>query len=257
MKTICSYQGSKSKYSEKIVQLINPKNDSHVVDMCCGSGAITLELLERVDHVTMIDKGSWGLFWKEIENGFDLDRLRKVMDRLPSERSLEKDYLLSIAETEADIYKWVILQAASFGGKEVSIVNGKFTHHGFRPFKIYNNNGRQYHTIYPNPQELFSRIVSISKIRSRVKAIVDDVMNYLPEEGDIGYIDPPYTGTTGYTNGFDLHRLVEKWGRNTLFASEGNPLVGAFAVHKLDDRKKTSLSVKNKNNRSEYVSEFR
>ena len=47
MKPFCSYQGSKSKYAQQIVDIINPEKGEVIGDFCCGSGTVSLELIKR------------------------------------------------------------------------------------------------------------------------------------------------------------------------------------------------------------------
>ena len=48
----CSYQGGKQRLAKQIVDIIFEQNeineDTKFYDLCCGSGAITLELINRV-----------------------------------------------------------------------------------------------------------------------------------------------------------------------------------------------------------------
>ena len=60
----CSYQGGKQRLAKKIVDIIFEQNeineDTKFYDLCCGSGAITLELINRGIHpsnITMVDRG--------------------------------------------------------------------------------------------------------------------------------------------------------------------------------------------------------
>lgn len=45
----CSYQGGKSRLVSKIVDIFFEENeindDTHFYDLCCGSGAISIELI--------------------------------------------------------------------------------------------------------------------------------------------------------------------------------------------------------------------
>ena len=81
----CTYQGAKQRVSKEIVdyiisnELIYPsKGGTKIYDLCCGSGAITVEFLNRGVHpnnIVMCDCSSWGKFWKSIgEGSFSLDK---------------------------------------------------------------------------------------------------------------------------------------------------------------------------------------
>ena len=53
-------------------------NDTKFYDLCCGSGAVTIELLNRgipPNKIVMCDISSWGVFWKSVGEGtFDLNK---------------------------------------------------------------------------------------------------------------------------------------------------------------------------------------
>jgi site-specific DNA-adenine methylase len=42
-----SYQGGKQRISKKIIDIINPSFDNSFYDLCCGSGSISIELINR------------------------------------------------------------------------------------------------------------------------------------------------------------------------------------------------------------------
>lgn len=257
MKPFCSYQGSKSKYASQIVDIINPTEKEIVTDFCCGSGAVSLELIKRGAVPLMVDLGMWGAFWENIYRGSQLELFFELLDSLPKDRSKEQEFLITLTNsTNLSIAKWILLQAGSFGGKEVYVEDGRFKHHGFRPHKIYS--GRQYHTIYPNPRELRKRVAELIELSDKIIAFRADVTTVMGHGGKL-YIDPPYLNSTGYSNSFDIYSLIKKnvKSHNTVYVSESHPLIGADEVYYLDDRKSTNLSVHNKKNKSEVLSVFR
>ena len=71
----CSYQGGKQRLAKQIVDIIFEQNvinkETKFYDLCCGSGAITLELINRgilPSNITMVDKGVFGAFWSSVSN---------------------------------------------------------------------------------------------------------------------------------------------------------------------------------------------
>jgi len=64
----CSYQGGKQRLAKQIVDIIfnenNIDNDTKFYDLCCGSGAISIELMNRgikPDKINMVDLSPWGV----------------------------------------------------------------------------------------------------------------------------------------------------------------------------------------------------
>ena len=100
----CSYQGGKVRLAEKIVDIILMENEidenTKFFDLCCGSGAITLELINRGIHPTniiMVDIGLYGLFWNTVANEeFELDVFKKELNKLPSIENIQK-YLQNLS----------------------------------------------------------------------------------------------------------------------------------------------------------------
>ena len=126
----CSYQGGKQRVAKEIVDyILNTtflSKDTKFYDLCCGSGAVTVELLNRgvpPENITMCDKSSWGVFWKSIGEGmFDLNKFYKYSKAVPRDKSLIQAHIKELSKTNADVdeeYKYILLQASSFGGKRI------------------------------------------------------------------------------------------------------------------------------------------
>jgi hypothetical protein len=103
------------------------------VDLCCGSGAISIELINRgisPERITMLDISSWGKFWNSIGSGrFSLSRFRDYLDLIPENRHEVHDFMKSLAALPASVdeeYKYLLLQASSFGGKQIWRENDKW-----------------------------------------------------------------------------------------------------------------------------------
>ena len=63
----CSYQGGKQRLAKQIVDIFYAENeindDTKFYDLCCGSGAVSLELINRgfnPNNIIMIDNGCFG-----------------------------------------------------------------------------------------------------------------------------------------------------------------------------------------------------
>lgn len=137
--------GGKQRLASTILDtmgLDGPREDTIFYDLCCGSGAVTIELLNRgwdPRAVVMVDAGPWGRIWQALGDGsFDLDRLRAEIDAVPSEPDAVQRHLQSLASQPAlhdeVLYRYLILQAGAFGGKAVWITNGAWKTPGFRAY---------------------------------------------------------------------------------------------------------------------------
>lgn len=109
-------------------------------DLCCGCGAISIELVNRgrdPKSITMLDKGPWGLFWEAVGQGsFDLDRFEHYCREVPKPAKIAQ-YMKELASQPAGydtLYVYLLLQAAAFGGKAVWITNDRWMNTSFRNY---------------------------------------------------------------------------------------------------------------------------
>jgi len=66
----CSYQGGKQRVAAEIAEILVDEtgivdSGAEFFDLCCGSGAISVEMINKgVDpsKITMLDRGPWGFF---------------------------------------------------------------------------------------------------------------------------------------------------------------------------------------------------
>ena len=89
MRVPCSYQGGKQRVAAQIVDVLleaAPKSNSRFYDLCCGSGAVSIELVNRgVDpsRIWMLDISSWGTFWSAISSGtFNMNIFDQFLSKL-------------------------------------------------------------------------------------------------------------------------------------------------------------------------------
>jgi site-specific DNA-adenine methylase len=141
-----SYQGGKSRIAGKIIDIIFPSldpicpiEDTIFFDFCCGSGAISIELINRgfdPSNIHMLDKGPWGIFWQDIGEGtFDLNKLYCLCQNVPKNKADIKTYMEHLSKQEANIdtpYVYLLLQASSFGGKAIWIEDNHWQNCSFR-----------------------------------------------------------------------------------------------------------------------------
>lgn len=248
----CSYQGGKQRLAKQIVDIFYKENnindDTKFFDLCCGSGAISLELINRgfnPNNITMIDNGCFGQFWQDIANGeFDLDIFKREIENLPNLENIQS-YLKKLSDLPVDedkmVYHYLLLQAGAFGSKQIWIENNKWKNNTFRSYWLpteTSNRRSPVNPMMPMPNTLYNRVESIVKqlsgsiIASRES--VFDAVYRIDEERNKGnkniiiYIDPPYANTTGYKETFDIYSLEGQiWSTSPIYISEGYKMQGA------------------------------
>ena len=248
----CSYQGGKQRLAKQIVDIFYKENnindDTKFFDLCCGSGAISLELINRgfnPNNITMIDNGCFGQFWQDIANGeFDLDIFKREIENLPNLENIQS-YLKKLSDLPVDedkmVYHYLLLQAGAFGSKQIWIENNKWKNNTFRSYWLpteTSNRRSPVNPMMPMPNTLYNRVEAIveqlsgSIIASRES--VFDAVYRIDEERNKGnkniiiYIDPPYANTTGYKETFDIYSLEGQiWSTSPIYISEGYKMQGA------------------------------
>lgn len=248
----CSYQGGKQRLAKQIVDIFYKENnindDTKFFDLCCGSGAISLELINRgfnPNNITMIDNGCFGQFWQDIANEeFDLDIFKREIENLPNLENIQS-YLKKLSDLPVDedkmVYHYLLLQAGAFGSKQIWIENNRWKNNTFRSYWLpteTSNRRSPVNPMMPMPNTLYNRVEAIveqlsgSIIASRES--VFDAVYRIDEERNKGnkniiiYIDPPYANTTGYKETFDIYSLEGQiWSTSPIYISEGYKMQGA------------------------------
>lgn len=214
--------------------------DAQFYDLCCGSGAISIELVNRgVDpsRIVMLDLSSWGAFWAAIGSGtFDMNTFDRLLADVPDDKRMVKAHMttlstLPVLNHEAELYP--LLQASSFGGKQIWLEEGRWKNAFFRDYwepTATSVRRSPANPMQPSPIELRRRVAALAEGMQGVTGIRADVMTALdhpfPDDAVV-YIDPPYRETTGYGYGFDVPTFVtsfRKKNRVPLFVSEGTAL---------------------------------
>lgn len=272
----CSYQGGKQRIAAQIVDRLLASagehvQDVHFYDLCCGSGAITLGLLNRgvqTRQITMLDMSSWGAFWEKIGSGaFDLEAFKCMLADIPQDKRQIKSYMTQLAmrpidETEAYIYP--ILQSCSFGGKQIWLENGVWKNAFFRDYwEPTPNSVRKSpaNPMQPSPQTLFRRIANIVNHCEGLTCLRCNAMDFakttVPSRS-IVYIDPPYAGTTSYGFELDIETFVTSFTSKNdgpLFVSEAIPL-SEFASQLALNGANGGISGHRKRRNEEWLSMF-
>ena len=235
----CSYQGGKQRLAKKIVDIIFEQNeineDTKFYDLCCGSGAITLELINRGLHpsnITMVDSGVYGTFWNSVANDeFDMNIFQQEIDKLPSVDKIQS-YLqrLSNLSVNKDLleYHYLLLQSGSFGSKQIWVENDKWKNNSFRSYWTptdTSNRRSPVNPMMPMPNTLFDRVKNIvDYMAGSINAINLDIskIEWHFDKNSIVYIDPPYKNTTGYGFNFDYEEfIINNWAYVNIYVSEG------------------------------------
>lgn len=229
-----SYQGAKQRIAAAILDRIDPRLDVPFFDLCCGSGAVSIELLNRGFNprlIYMVDAGPWGLFWQAVAEGqFDLNYFAWQCNSVPKDRSQIKRYMenLALAPVSGDApYTYLLLQSASFGGKAIWIEAGRWQNCSFRSFwqpTATSNRRSPVNPMMPMPESLFKRVKHIvERLSNKIQARCQDVRRITPPLDGTVYIDPPYQGTTGYGHSLDVVQYAAALPQGC-HVSEGRPL---------------------------------
>lgn len=248
MKPVVAYQGGKARIANRIVDILLREPGEYFWDLCCGSGAISLEMVFRgvkPEKITMVDNGPWGLFWEAIGRGtFLITTLDSYIDKIPRDRRNFKDFFEELSEQPADrdtIYVFLLLQAASFGSKPIWIADNKWKNCSFRNYwEPTETSNRKYpvNPMMPMPKALRQRVEVVCEKMRGVKGKCQDILTLQPQPNTTVYVDPPYRNRTSYGYDFDLNLLKNNLNQK-LFVSEGvalNPT--AIKISDSNSRKK-------------------
>lgn len=268
----CSYQGGKQRLAKQIVDIFYEENnideDTHFYDLCCGSGAVSLELINRgfnPNNITMVDNGCFGQFWQNIANNeFNLVKFREEIDKLPQVENVQ-NYLKELSGEPIDkdrmIYHYLLLQAGAFGSKQIYIKEDKWIVPGFRSYWLpteTSNRKSPVNPMMPMAETLYKRVKNIVvQMSGCIVACKEDVFKTIYSLGEeckkeninaIVYIDPPYMNTTGYKERFNIYELKNQIQNDVpIYISEGKKLQGAKKTYLLSSgRTKGNISGKSK-----------
>lgn len=272
----CSYQGGKSRLARDIVDIMlqdnNINENTKFYDLCSGSGAVTIELINRGIHptnITMVDIGMYGLFWNYIaSDAFEIDVFEKEVNKMPEVGGIQQ-YLQHLSNKpvnkELEVYHYLLLQAGSFGGKQISTVDDSWSTHGFRSYWQPTETSKRrspVNPMMPMPDTLLKRVEVIDEqLSGIVNAINNDVFEVLgviERDNAIVYVDPPYVNTTGYKDNFDVNELITKLNDVPLYVSEGYELDCAVETYLLSKgRLKGGISGDRKRVNQEWLNVFK
>jgi hypothetical protein len=243
MRVPCAYQGGKQRVATQIVDLLleaAPGSNSQFYELCCGSAAVSIELVNRgVDpsRIWMLDISSWGSFWSAIGSGtFNMDAFDQLLSELPRDKRDIKAHMsalsaIPVGDREVELYP--VLQACSFGGKQIWRNGERWANACFRDYwepTATSIRRSPANPMQPSPTELRSRVYALVKGMKGVTCFKMDIMTLLSDplpSNAVVYVDPPYQRTTGYAFGFDVTSFINRFrevNQAPLFVSEGVPL---------------------------------
>lgn len=240
MRVPCAYQGGKQRVAAQIVDILleaAPGPNSRFYDLCCGSAAVSIELVNRgvaPSRIWMLDISSWGSFWSAIGSGtFNMDAFDQFLSELPRDKRDIKSHMLALSalpvgDHEVELYP--VLQACSFGGKQIWRNGERWANACFRDYwepTATSIRRSPANPMQPSPTELRRRIAALVNGMRGVTCLNTDIMTAIsdPFPSDaVVYIDPPYQSTTGYAFGFDITSFINRFrqvNQAPLFVSEG------------------------------------
>lgn len=231
-----SYQGGKSRLAKRTIDEWWP-TDAPFWDLCCGCGAISIEMVNRgypTEEIRMVDAGPWGMFWREIGDGtFSLGTFSDYVAEMPSDPRCIKGFLEELSRQPASIDTaevFVLLQAGSFGGKAIWIADDRWRNTTFRSYwepTATSSRRSPVNPMMPMPATLLSRLERTAEVMQGVVGLCADVLDIEAqiEPGSLVYIDPPYDGTTAYGHALDVVPVARRLASGSaVFVSEGRPL---------------------------------
>lgn len=232
----CAYQGGKQRLAKDIVDIVFKQNnitqETNFYDLCCGSGAVSIELINRGIHpsrITMVDIGVFGEFYNIIGNGtFDLNIFKQQLDKIPTDKNLVQQHLHSINRTPLSknyVYEFLILQSGSFGGKQISKKNDeeweKATFCNYWMPTATSNRRYPRNPMMPMPNTLYERVSIIVEKMRGIKTYNCKIEDIIIQENSIVYIDPPYKNTSGYKHNIDILEYIKTINNCNIYISEG------------------------------------
>lgn len=269
LKPPLSYQGGKSRISSKIVDVIeedcNLEGKEYFHDFCSGSGAVSIEIFKRFPHlkVIMYDCSPMGLFYKMVKDGtFLMSEFKSEIEKIPTDLTKIKDYMDFLNKTDFTIYKFLILQASSFGGKQVQYIktNGEYSF-GTNSFRQYwlptetSSRRSPVNPMMPMPDTLLKNVKNIVENFKPYEVYTGDLNNFINGfEGSthIFYIDPPYENTSKYTVSLNNNNFYTKF--DNIYVSEYKILSNKY--WEISSTNKGGISGNSNKNRVEILNKI-
>jgi len=258
-----SYQGGKRRQAPEIVRHMALDPETPFYDLCCGSGAVSLELISRGHNpakITMVDAGPWGDVWRLVGAGeFGVSALEQVAQPLLRARKHDPAIPNLLARLAEDYppshrlapYAFLLMQSGAFGCKAISVFSERWRIPGWST-----PGDRQHPPLIPEPDVLLGRMDIICRYGKGITGIKACATSLLPQAGAVVYVDPDYKGSTSYGHSLNPAEVTSLWAENAVYVSEQIPLSSSARL--IRSRKRggiTGLST-NKVATTEYLSLF-
>lgn len=273
-----AYQGGKSKIAGKVLDFVlegkEAKDRFAFVDICCGGGSVSIEMLNRgklSEQIYMFDSGAIGAFWQQVSEGiFDTDWFEHLYSQIPSDVKQIQSFMQELSKIEYDyvgeqVPAYLLLQASSFGGKQIFDEGTHFSNTSFRGYwEPTETSSRRspVNPMMPMPSTLKKRLYAILEEMQGIRAChtyaeyID--FNKIKSEYEEGvvYIDPPYSNTTKYKDTIDLDLIISnaKSVGYSVFVSEYKPLSNSYI--EISKTNKGGISGNSSKQMTEYLSKM-
>lgn len=214
MKTPVAYQGGKARLAAKIIERIGMPCDGLFYDVCCGSGAVGIQAVlsgQPPTRVVMVDASPWGLFWSMIGNGsFDVQRFGALCAAIPADPRFIKPHIEALFRDKPGddlVYVFLLLQAAAVGGCPIDWDGESWKRtSGFRDYWQPTSASKRrspVNPMMPMPKTILERVRGLSDLMRGVIGVHGGAESVAYERGVV-YVDPPYSGRSGYFYGLDV-----------------------------------------------------
>ena len=124
MEWLCRFRGQKTRFAREILDRMKVTPTTRLWDVCAGTASIALRAAADgvpARNITIVEKGSWGMFWDRLLNGpFDFDRFSWWLRKIPKDQTKVSDFLKALfgktcADSDAP-YVFFILASGSYQG---------------------------------------------------------------------------------------------------------------------------------------------
>lgn len=274
----CAYQGGKHRLAKDIVDeilknnpcLLNDNDNTSFYDMCCGSGAISIEMINRGVNplkITTVDASPWGLFYQRVgDSTFSTEVFKYYIDDIPKDITKIKDHAKMLMNKPANdglfdnmVYKFLIMQACAFGSTATWVENNQWKKAGgLRDYWLPTETSSRrspVNPMMPMPNTLFNRVENIVFQMDGITGYYGDVGNVKINDNSIIYIDPPYDKTTKYGYEFDYISYISD-AKSTVYLSEGKQLSNE-AICLSKGRSKGGINGMRKNANEEWLNIYK
>jgi hypothetical protein len=258
------YTGGKRRFAAPIADRLLAHKPERIFDLGCGSGAVTMELLNRgfpLENLVMVDAGPWGWFWKAVADGtLDIMRVRSFFDVIlkMDPRHVANFVESDVATLPPTAETFLVLQAAAFGSTPVwwdgnrwrrGEGNRGFQARGFWEPGPKSKETKPRGTIF-TPEKILRRTEEAARRMRGIKAVHGKAEDLALMPPGVVYIDPPYANFSGYGEIMDLNRVLQG-AKIPVYISEGVRLVGSVEAWLLDGgRKGAALNGKSRKDTS-------